>query len=259
MSRTLAFIQARMSSSRFPGKVVAPLGGVPMIVYMVRRVRRAVHVDEVVVVTSTDPSDDALVASLELHGVRLFRGDLTDVLKRFADAATACDATEIVRLTGDCPLIDPAIIDAVIDCRRAANADYASNIAPPTFPDGLDAECCTRETLDRAHRLATHPAEREHVTLWMRGEATPLRRANVRALCDLSHLRLTVDYRDDLEVVRNIVARELEAGRDFDLFDVLRILSSKPDLLTLNPHARNEGLLKSLGRPPSPTPHGAPT
>lgn len=247
MTRTLAFIQARMSSSRFPGKVLEPLVGVPMIVYMAQRVRRATCVDEIVVVTSTDPSDDVLVDALCVHGVPSFRGDLQDVLRRFADGAAAFGATEVVRLTGDCPLIDPAIVDAVINARRAAGTDYASNIAPPTFPDGLDAECCTREALDLAHRVASLPAEREHVTLWMRGESAPLKRTNVRALSDLSHLRLTVDYPDDLDVVRAVVESEAAAGRPFDLFDVLRVLSAQPDLLRLNPHARNEGLAKSLG------------
>ena len=256
MTRTFAFIQARMSSSRLPGKVLAPLQELPMIVYMARRVQRARRLDGVVVVTSAELSDDALAEAVTGAGLPVFRGDLTDVLKRYADAADAYNADEIVRLTGDCPLIDPAVIDAVIDARRAVGADYASNIEPPTFPDGLDTECCTRQTLDRANRLARLPAEREHVTLWMRSEAASLRRANVRALADLSHLRLTVDYADDLEAVRRIVASE-PANAPFDLFDILRILSSQPDILALNPHARNEGLAQSIGLPTAPLSHGA--
>lgn len=256
MTRAFAFIQARMSSSRLPGKVLAPVQGLPMIVYMVQRVLRARHLDGVVVVTSTDPSDDALAAAVVSASLPVFRGDLNDVLKRYADAAEAYGADEVVRLTGDCPLIDSAVIDAVVDARRAAGADYASNVDPPTFPDGLDTECCTRETLDRANRLARMPAEREHVTLWMRSEAASLRRANVRALADLSHLRLTVDYADDLEVVRRIAALD-SAAHPIDMFDILRILSSQPEILSLNPHARNEGLAKSLGLPSSPDLYGA--
>lgn len=243
---TFAFIQARMSSTRLPGKVLQPLREQPLIVYMARRVQRARRIDGVAVVTSTDASDDALAAAVTQAALPVFRGNLDDVLKRYADAAHAFGADEVVRLTGDCPLIDPAIIDAVIDARRTAGADYASNIDPPTFPDGLDVECFTREALERAHRLALRPAEREHVTLWMRSEDAPLQRANVRAVADLSHLRLTVDYADDLEVVRRIAARE-PTGAPFDLFDILRELSAHPEMLTLNPHARNEGLAKSLG------------
>lgn len=246
MTGTFAFIQARMSSSRLPGKVLQPLHDQPLIVYMARRVLRARRLDGVVVVTSTDPSDDALAVAVAEAALPVFRGDLEDVLKRYSDAADVFGPDEIVRLTGDCPLVDPALIDNVISVRRSAVADYASNIEPPTYPDGFDVECFTRAALEQAHRMAAEPAEREHVTLWMRGERANLRRANVRALADLSQLRLTVDYADDLEVVRRITEHERCPGA-FDLFDILRVLSVQPELLTLNPHGRNEGLAKSLG------------
>lgn len=250
MAGTVAFIQARMSSSRFPGKVLETLQGEPMLVYMARRAARARRLDGVVVVTSTDASDDTLASTMAAAGLPVFRGDLDDVLKRYADAAAAHGADEIVRLTGDCPLIDPAVIDAVIDARRAATADYASNIDPPTYPDGLDVECCTRETLERAHRQATQPHEREHVTLWMRSAAAGLKRVNHRAIGDLSHLRLTVDYPDDLEVVRRIAAHGT-GNTGLDLFDILRVLSAEPEILSFNPHARNEALAKLSVAPES--------
>lgn len=245
MTRTLAFIQARMSSSRFPGKVLAPLQGRPLIVYMVERVRQARLLDEVVVVTSTDASDDVLATTLAQAHIPVFRGDLQDVLKRFADAAVSCEATEIVRLTGDCPLIDPTVIDAVIAARRTAQADYASNIDPPSFPDGLDVECFTREVLDQACRLATRVPEREHVTLWMRGDAAGLHRVNLRAPVDCSALRLTVDYPDDLQAVQAL-ADGLPTAPAGDLYDLLRVLAQRPDILNLNRHDRNEGLTHSL-------------
>lgn len=245
MSGTMAFIQARMSSSRFPGKVTELVGGLPMIVYMARRAQLAKTIDKVVIVTSVDASDDALAAVAESAALPVFRGSLDDVLARFARAAKAFNAQDIVRLTGDCPLIDPAVIDAVVSARRQRGVDYASNIDPPMFPDGLDVECFTRAALDRADREAKLPSQREHVTLWMRGDPAPVARANVPAIADFSHLRLTVDYPDDLEAVRSIVAQTPEA-RVPDLFDILRILCAHPEILTLNPHARNEGLLKSL-------------
>jgi spore coat polysaccharide biosynthesis protein SpsF (cytidylyltransferase family) len=241
--KTFAFIQARMSSSRFPGKVLEPLQGVPMIVYMARRAARAQQLDGVVVVTSTDASDDVLAATLGRASVAVFRGDLNDVLKRYADAAMAHEADEIIRLTGDCPLIDPAVIDAVIDVRREAGADYASNTDPPTYPDGLDVECFSRAVLGRAHVSAKQASEREHVTLWMRGKSAGLRRANQQALLDMSALRLTVDYPDDLTLVQKLVAR---LPAEFDLHDILRVLSAEPDLCALNRHTRNEGLARSL-------------
>jgi spore coat polysaccharide biosynthesis protein SpsF len=245
MSRSIAFIQARMSSSRFPGKVLEELGGVPMIVFMARRARLAATLDDVVVVTSVDASDDSMAQELARHGVPCFRGDLRDVLKRYADAAAAHQATEIVRLTGDCPLIDPSVIDEVVQARRTAGADYSSNIDPPTYPDGLDVEAFTRDALLRAHSEAHLSSEREHVTPWMRTDGARLKRVNCRALADFSAVRLTVDYPDDLQVVRAVIAR-LGAAQRFDLFDVLRCLSRDPEILKSNRHERNEGFAASL-------------
>lgn len=244
MTNTVALVQARMSSSRFQGKVLEPLNGVPMIVFMIERARRARLLNDVVVVTSTDPSDDPLVSTLEKHRIPLFRGDLADVLARYKHAADHFKATEVVRLTGDCPLVDPEIVDEVLRARAGANADYASNIDPPTFPDGFDVECFSKHALDRAFNEASSAAEREHVTLWMRSDKANLRRCNVRAPADLSHLRLTVDYPNDLEAVRSVVAA---CGRpDCDLFDVLRALHRNPQIVQMNQHPRNEGLAKSL-------------
>lgn len=244
--RTVAFIQARMSSSRFPGKVLADLGGQPMIVHMLARVASARLVDETVVLTSTDPSDDPLARALADRGQACHRGALDDVLGRFGSAAAAHPGDVYVRLTGDCPLIDPAVIDQVLALRAATGAEYCSNVAPPTYPDGLDVECFTAHALQRALAAADRPALREHVTLWMRDAAAGLSCANLAAPVDASHLRLTVDYPDDLAVVRQIVAAEQAAPSPFDFFDLLRVLDRDPDLRARNPHSRNEGLAMSL-------------
>ena len=245
MSQTYAFIQARMSSTRFPAKVLAPLLGRPLIVFMVERARQAALIAEVVVVTSNDPSDDALCAVLTTAKIPFFRGDLDNVLKRFVDAAAFFGAEEIVRLTGDCPLIDPTVIDGVIAARRESKADYASNVDPPSFPDGLDVECFTRESLDTTWRKARSAAEREHVTLWMRSAAAGLRRVNLVAPADCSALRLTVDYHDDLAAVQALISC-LPCAHTADLYDVLRALAQRPDIIQANPHRRNEGLEKVL-------------
>jgi len=246
MNRTVVFIQARMSSTRFPGKVIEPLQGLPMIVFMVQRARQATLVDDVMVLTSTDASDDLLADTVRADGIGVHRGSLEDVLKRFADAAAVERATEIVRLTGDCPLIDPTIIDAVIQSRRDAGAEYSSNVDPPTFPDGLDVECFTRAVLERANTEAKTIPEREHVTPWMRNDATGLSRANYQALADFSHIRLTVDYPDDLVAVRRLTSLVGRNSERFDFYDLLRGLAAQPDILSINRHTRNEGLAKSL-------------
>ena len=246
MNRTLAFIQARSSSSRLPGKVLADLGGRPLILSMIERVRLARNLDGIVLVTSEDTSDDALADCVAATGTSVFRGALDDVLARFRDAAVAHPADHYVRLTGDCPLIDPAVIDAVVDLHRAQRSDYCSNVAPPTFPDGMDVEIFTAALLHRAHAEARQPVEREHVSYWMYTVAAPqLRMANYSLLSDCSHVRLTVDYPDDLELVRRIWAL-LDIPVTADLFDILRLLQADPMLGAVNPHVRNEGLTSML-------------
>ena len=237
-----------MSSSRFPGKVIADLAGKPMILFMLERVRRAKRVDEVAVVTSVASSDDRLVEVLEMSGAAYFRGDLDNVLARYSAAATKYSADVIVRLTGDCPLIDPAVIDAVVAAREVEAADYASNTAPPTFADGLDVECFSRSALGRAIEEAVQPAEQEHVTLWMRSPEAGLKTVNVAGVVDSSRLRLTVDYPDDLDAIRDIVDRIGDPNNKFDQFDVLRCLAADPQMCRTNRHIRNEGLLISLAR-----------
>lgn len=246
MSRVVAFVQARMTSSRLPGKVLEPIGGRPSIVFMVARLRRSKLLDSIVVVTSDDPSDDPLVDALTKADIPAFRGDLQDVLARFRSALSAHPADVVVRLTGDCPLLDPAVVDAVVTLRRDTGADYASNIDPPTFPDGMDVEVFTAHALVQANAAARLSSEREHVTPWMRVSGNGLQRANLQAVADLSALRLTVDYPDDLELVRTLADTLRHFGDSFDLFDILRAMQANLRLLKINRHARNEGLAASV-------------
>jgi spore coat polysaccharide biosynthesis protein SpsF (cytidylyltransferase family) len=239
MAKTIAFIQARMSSTRFPGKVLADMDGKPMIAFMLDRVKQAKRIDEVVLVTSTDASDDPLAALMDALGVACFRGSLDDVLGRFHAASLAYPADVYVRLTGDCPLIDPAIIDAVIGMLEVADCDYASNIDPPRFADGLDVECFTRGTLLRAAESALKPMEREHVTLWMRDDVNNIIRANYSADVDHSQLRLTVDYPDDFDVVCKAVKA---LGPHCSYWDIIDLLLRDDTLSKANQHERNEAL-----------------
>lgn len=243
--RRVAIIQARMSSSRLPGKVLMPIAGQPAILFMCERVRRARSIDTLCVATSVDPSDDALAACVEQAGIAVHRGSLDDVLDRFTAAARGHEAGLAVRLTGDCPLIDPELIDRVVALVAEAGFDYASNIDPPTYPDGLDVEAMTMAALEQAAAEARLGSEREHVTLFIRNRQDRFRAGLVSSPIDLSALRWTVDYADDLALVRRLaegVADPLAADR----YDFLRAYDALG--LSGGAHARNEGLASSVAR-----------
>lgn len=248
---TVAIIQARMSSTRLPGKVLKPLLGLPSIVFMVQRVRKAACIDRLIVATSTDPSDDALAQVLSEHGVECFRGNLHDVLDRFYQAVTLAQAGCVIRLTGDCPLIDADLIDAVARPVIEGQADYASNTEPPSYPDGLDVEAFAFGALATAWREATLPSDREHVTPFLRKQPERFRRVTVTALADMSALRWTVDHPDDLAHVQALLAAVQANGpTGFDRFDLYRAIEREAALRQAREHARNEGYAKSLQSDP---------
>lgn len=240
----VVIVQARMSSTRFPGKVLEDLGGVPMIVFMARRVRRAGRMDRLIVATSSDASDDPLAAVLGAHGIECFRGSLDDVLDRYHQAARGAGATHVVRLTGDCPLMDPELVDEALAELERGGWDYVSNLDPPTFPDGLSVEAFTMQALETAWRDARLASEREHVTPYLRKPESGMRTHNLRSEPDRSALRWTVDYPDDLEHVRELVAAM--AGKpDFDRNDLYRAIDAG-GLARRVSHARGEGYARSL-------------
>ena len=231
-----------MSSTRLPGKVLAPIGGKPSILFMIDRLKRARRLDRVVVATSVHASDNPLVAALKEAGVTVIRGDLDDVLSRYVLAAHETGADIVVRLTGDCPLIDPAIVDRVVSALIDSGADYASNVEPPTYADGLDTEAFTADLLGRAAVMAVPGPEREHVTLWMRSDRSAARRVAIRSLVDSSHLRLTVDHPADLQIVRRLVDALGDVSAAADHYDMLRCIDRDPGLLVNAVFARNEML-----------------
>lgn len=229
MSHVAVLIQARMSSRRLPGKVTRPLAGQPAILRMMERVARVERADTRMVVTSTDPSDDELHALCQRRGLDCFRGSLDDVLARFLAACPpACDT--VVRLTGDCPLVDPALVDEHIQRYLDAGSEvqYLSNAFERTFPDGLDVEVFSREILEAAARDAHEPGDREHVTPWIIRNAK--RRALTQAV-DLSRLRWTLDTAEDYANISALYDTLYPSKPDFDRFDVYRLLLARPELL----------------------------
>lgn len=245
LPRRVALIQARMSSSRFPGKVLEPLMGMPLIVFMVQRVRMAKLVDQVLVATSTDSSDDQLAATLNSHSIDCYRGSLEDVLDRFWGAAQYANASHVVRLTGDCPLMDPDLIDTAL--RGLENGcEYFCNVMPPTFPDGLDVEAFTIDALHRAWSHAQLKSEREHVTPYLRSPHSGVKCGNWSGAADFSKFRWTVDHPDDLQHVRGLVAATRAVNpTSFDRFDIYRAVE-RSRLSDGAHHERNEGFAKSL-------------
>jgi len=243
----LAIIQARMGSSRFPGKTLAEISGKPMLWHVVRLVRAARAVDEVVVATTCVASDDPIARFCQREGIACFRGSEDDVLDRFYQAAKEKHADAIVRITADCPLIDSEVIDRVVTRFQEARSDYASNTLRCTYPDGLDTEVFSFAALERAWSEAVKPSEREHVTPYLLSGKFRTVNVESEAPVPLGTHRWTVDYPSDLEFVRKIYA-ELSENGGFGYRDVLDLLHRRPDLSVIPAIISNEGYYSSLYR-----------
>lgn len=245
--RILAILQARASSTRLPKKVLRPILGVPMLSHQINRTLKSKLIDKLVVATSNEESDNELTSLVTDLGIDVYRGSLNDVLDRFYNAAKLYSPCHIVRLTGDCPLIDSEVIDKVIQKHLDTKSDYTSNVAPPSFPDGLDVEVMTFDALELAWHSASLKSDREHVTSFMRKPESKLVNLNVKNDIDLSHLRWTVDEPSDFEFVTKVYENLYMPDRTFSIKDILSLLDLVPDLMSINmEHIRNEGYARSL-------------
>lgn len=246
--KTLAIVQARMGSSRFPGKVLKTLpGGLSLIGFLLARLSKSTALDKIVLATTDREIDTPLAEHVKKLGYEVFRGSENDVLDRYYQAALSHSPEQVVRITGDCPLIDPAVVTEVVEALASQGTDYASNILPPSFPDGLDVEAFTFSSLQRAWLEAKAQPEREHVTPYLRNPSR-FKIANVQNATDESSGRWTVDDPADYDVVRGVVAHF--GGRaDFSWRDVLTLQQQQPALFAMN-HAtlRNEGATLSTGQ-----------
>jgi spore coat polysaccharide biosynthesis protein SpsF len=217
----VAILQARMSSTRLPGKVMKPLAGAPMIERQIERLRRCETLERLVVATSDDASDDPLTAHLVGMGVEVFRGPLHDVLGRFVGAVETLGLSgDLVRLTADCPLADPGVIDAGVRLRGRLGVDYVSNGRRPTFPHGLDMEAFTAEALLSAGREATDPYEREHVTPYLYRHPERFSVAHLTQDRDDSGLRWTVDTGEDYAFAARVYEALYPVKPDFTSEDI---------------------------------------
>ncbi len=265
--KTIAIIQARMSSSRLPGKVLLPIAGQPMLAWVVERTRRAQTIDEVIVATTTDPGDDAVAAFCQAQGYGCSRGSEQDVLDRYYQAAKSVHADIVVRITADCPLVDPALVDDAVNTliggrTRTPRFDFVANRLPRpwgrTYPIGLDTEVFTFDILEQAWKRAIAKHQREHVTAYFYDETpteylrtqvadapfssamTPdgLHIALLHHHPDYGHYRWTVDTPEDLELIRQIAARFSDDA--FSWKEVLSLVKREPQLAQINAQVKHK-------------------
>lgn len=237
--KVLVVIQARMSSTRLPGKTLMPLAGRPLLERLIERVLAARTPTDIVVATTVDRSDDAIVQLAAAAAVPCFRGHPTDLLDRHYGAAIARAADVVVKIPSDCPLIDPAVIDRVIGSylERAGGVDFISNLHPATYPDGNDVEVMPIEVLETARRRAVAPHEREHTTPFIWERPAEFRIANVTWETGLDYSRThrwTIDYAEDYAFLSAVYDALHNEERHFTLMDVLDLLERRPDIAALN-------------------------
>lgn len=238
--RTVAIIQARGGSTRLPGKILADLGGMPILSWVVRAARSAIQIDEVVVATTTGRADDATAAECARQGVPCVRGPEDDVLSRFLLALGDHPADLVVRLTADCPLLDPGLIDAAISLAASpAQPDYVSTTLVRNLPRGLDVEVVRADVLEAVDRLASGH-DRIHVTSFVYTHPDQFRCLGVSTLLDAADLRVTVDTVEDLNAVRAVV-EGLGPGLP-DAAGIVALLRSRPDIVALNEHVTQKSL-----------------
>lgn len=243
----IAVVQARVSSTRLPGKVLKPILGKPMLALQLERVKRISRIDDIIVATSNQPEDEAIKTLSESLRLKCFQGSLNDVLARFYEAVSAYKPQHIVRITGDCPVIDPELVDELIDFHVKGKFDYSANCIEPTFPDGLDIEVVTWEALEQAYQEAKLPSEREHVMPFIRKRRERYHLGFFKNDQDYSYLRWTVDEQKDFELITKIYEALYPKNAHFNWKDILAFLDQNPVLKSYNvEYQRNEGMQKSL-------------
>lgn len=248
--RTVVVVQARMNSSRLPGKVMLPLAGEPMLARLLERLRRVKKAGAVLIATTTNSSDNVISLWAQSQGVACYRGSELDVLARYAGAAREVAADVVVRVTSDCPLLDPVLVDQAIAAFEVGDCDYVSNMLPPTWPYGMAVEVFSVESLMQADREAGQEAEREHVTPFIYWRPERYRLKNLPSPEDLSHHRWTVDTPEDYQLVQLIFDSLYRSQPEFTLADVLSTMRVHPEWMHINQHISQ----KQATPNPSPMP-----
>ncbi len=236
MSRTVATIEARMTSSRLPGKVLAEAEGVPMLELMIERLRFVPELDEIVVATTSNPTDDDVEVLARRLGVGVWRGSEDDVLTRVLEAATAYKVDVIVELTGDCPLIDPALVSETIQYYRMAGVDYVSNGRKPGYPMGMGVQVFGTAVLRDVAARTSDPVEHEHVSLYIyrHPEIYSLSGIDAPPAYARPNMRLTLDTKEDLAVIRAVFEALRPKRRNFSLAEIISFMDAHPEIAAIN-------------------------
>lgn len=245
----VAIIQARLGSTRLPGKCLLKLMGHTVIEHIIARIQAAKNIDQTVLATTVNEEDRALVEVAQAKGVSVYRGSVNDVLDRFYQAAKLANADTICRITADDPFKDPMIIDEIINQFATGNYDYVSNTLSPTYPEGLDIEVFSFTTLAKAWKEAKKPSEREHVTPYIWNNPQLFKLHNVEYIENLSQLRWTLDHPRDWVFVQQVYEELYKPDKLFLMSDILKLLQDKPCLIDLNSGTlRNEGYFESIAQ-----------
>jgi spore coat polysaccharide biosynthesis protein SpsF len=234
-SKVVAIVQARMDSTRLPGKVLMELGGQTTLARVVARLSRSKRVSQVVIATTTTTADEVIVKEAERNASAWFRGSEQDVLSRYLQAAEQFRADRVVRITSDCPLVDPGVVDRVISEALSSGADFASNCIHRTYPRGLDTEVFTLDALRRADDICDQPHHREHVTPIFYERPDLFRAHSVTGSEDYTRFRWTLDTPEDLELIRAIYSR-FDNRDDFGWREVVSLMEEHPELTEINSH-----------------------
>lgn len=244
--KTVAIIQARMGSTRLPGKVMKDLCGRTVLEHVLERVRACGLIDLAVVATTTSPADDVIKGLADRLGAPCFRGSEDDVLKRYYEAAVKYEAGTVVRVTSDCPLIDPALLCGIVEAFNRMNevghVDYLTNALTRTFPRGLDVEVFGMGALERAHKEAVKDFEREHVTPYINRHPGIFTIREIKSGQDLSGYRWTLDTEDDFRLITEIYKALYKEGEIFDTHEVLELLKKRPELNEINAHVKQKDI-----------------
>lgn len=243
--KVVIIIQARMESTRLPGKVLRNVLGKPLLSYLLERVLRVNNAELVVVATTEKEEDDKIFQFCRENGVSVFRGDEEDVLERYLQTAKFYQADTIVRITADCPLIDPCVIENVIQYYLENEFDYVGNTLSLTFPRGMDTEVFSREALETAALQAKEKSEREHVTLFMYKHPEMFKLANVPYKINKSEYRLTVDTEEDFQLIKLILQKLYPINPEFSLEDIIKMLDANPELPQMNTNVVQKSIEES--------------